>query len=56
MSIHRYILASSLLAATLVAMPTMGRAAVDPSPNGCVSCHVLDQAKGVDERLGVLLK
>ena len=47
MSIHRYILASSLLAATLVAMPTMGRAAVDPSPNGCVSCHVLDEAKGV---------
>jgi hypothetical protein len=56
MSIHRYILASSLLAATLVALPTMGSAAVDPSPNGCVSCHVLDKSKGVDERLSVMLK
>lgn len=56
MSIHRYILASSLLAATLIALPTMGSAAVDPSPNGCVSCHVLDKSKGVDERLSVKLK
>ena len=56
MSIHRYILASSLLAATLVTVPSLGSAAVDPSPNGCVSCHVLDQAKGVDSRLSVLLK
>jgi len=56
MSIRRYILASSVLASTLVAMPTMGRAAVDPSPNGCVSCHVLDNSKGVDERLSVKLK
>ncbi len=56
MSIRRYILASSVLASTLVAMPTMGSAAVDPSPNGCVSCHVLDNSKGVDERLSVKLK
>ena len=56
MSIHRYILASSLLAATLIALPTMGSAAVDPSPNGCVSCHVLDKSKGVDERLSVMLQ
>ena len=56
MSIHRYLLASSLLAATLVAIPTMGSAAVDPSPNGCVSCHVLDKSKGVDERLSVKLQ
>ena len=56
MSIHRYILASSLLAATLISLPTLGSAAVDPSPNGCVSCHVLDKSKGADERLSVKLK
>jgi len=46
MSIHRYILVSSLLAATLIALPTMGSAAVDPSPNGCVSCQALDKWQG----------
>ena len=49
MSVHRYLLASTLLATTLLALPIVSRAAVDPSPNGCVSCHVLDQAKGVAE-------
>ena len=39
----------------LVGLPTTGLAAVDPYPSGCVSCHVLDKAKGVDERLSVAL-
>ena len=56
MSGHRYLLASTLVATTLLAWPIIGRAAVDPSPNGCVSCHVLDKSKGVDERLSVKLK
>ena len=56
MTVYRNLLASTLLATTLLALPIVSRAAVDPSPNGCVSCHVLDQAKGVDARLSVLLK
>ena len=56
MSIHRKVLAASVLAATLVALPTMGLAAVDPYPSGCVSCHVLDKGKNVDNRLSVALK
>jgi cytochrome c553 len=55
MSSHLTVLAASALAATLVALPTTALAAVDPYPNGCVSCHVLDKAKGVDERLSVAL-
>jgi hypothetical protein len=49
-------LAASVIATTLVALPTMGLAAVDPYPNGCVSCHVLDKDKSVDRRLSVALK
>jgi hypothetical protein len=56
MNIHRKVLATSVLATTLVALPTMGLAAVDSYPNGCVSCHVLDKGKGVDHRLSVALK
>jgi hypothetical protein len=55
MSIHRTVLAASVLATTLVAVSTTGLAAVDPYPNGCVSCHVLDKSKGVDSRLSVSL-
>ena len=56
MNFHRKVLAASVLATTLVALPTMGLAAVDPYPNGCVSCHVLDKDKSVDTRLSVGLK
>ena len=56
MNIHRTALAVSVLATMLVALPTTGLAAVDPYPNGCVSCHVLDKSKGVDNRLSVALK
>jgi hypothetical protein len=56
MSIHsRKILAASLLVTGLCVLPTVGNTAVDPYPNGCVSCHVLDKAKGKDERLSVAL-
>lgn len=47
---------ASVIAAALVALPTMGAAAVDPYPNGCVSCHVLDAGKNVDHRLSVAMK
>jgi hypothetical protein len=30
---------------TLSLLPAVGNAAVDPYPNGCVSCHVLDKSK-----------
>jgi hypothetical protein len=30
-------------------------AAADAYPNGCVSCHVVDKAKGVDHRLSTAL-
>jgi len=49
-------LVGSVIATTLVALPTIGVAAVDPYPNGCVSCHVLDKGKAVDNRLSVALK
>jgi hypothetical protein len=45
-----------VFATTLVALPMMVRAAVDPYPTGCVGCHALDKAKGADERLSVVLK
>jgi hypothetical protein len=57
MSEHsRKILAASLLVATLCVLPVAGNTAVDPYPNGCVSCHVVDQSKGKDHRLSVALK
>ncbi len=45
-----------LLAATACILPAVGNTAVDPYPNGCVSCHVLDKSKGKDQRLSVALK
>ena len=56
MNAHRSILAASLISTLLFALPTTGNAAVDPYPNGCVSCHVQDKGKGTDERLSVALK
>jgi len=56
MNAHRSILAASLLSTMLVALPTTGNGAVDPYPTGCVSCHVVDKAKGTDNRLSVALK
>jgi hypothetical protein len=57
MSIHqRTILTVSLFVTTLAFLPVTGAAAVDPYPNGCVSCHVLDKSKGKDNRLSVALK
>ncbi len=45
MNSHLKALVGSVIATTLVALPTIGVAAVDPYPNGCVSCHVLDKGK-----------
>ena len=56
MRIHRSVLAASVLATALVALPAMGLAAVDPYPAVCVGCHALDKAKGTDERLSIVLK
>lgn len=44
----------SSMSALLLAVPGTGRAA-DPFPDGCVSCHVLDKAKGVDHRLSTAM-
>ncbi len=55
MSIRRRVLAATLVCAFTVAVPAIAIAAVDPYPNGCVSCHVVDKAKGVDHRLSVAL-
>jgi formate-dependent nitrite reductase cytochrome c552 subunit len=49
-------LAAWLLCTTVASLPTTGRAAVDPYPNACVSCHVVMKEKGQDERLSVALK
>jgi hypothetical protein len=49
-TIHRIV-----LAAALAAMPMTGLAAADPYPSACVSCHVVDKAKGTDHRLSVAL-
>jgi formate-dependent nitrite reductase cytochrome c552 subunit len=55
MNIRRLALAASLLCSAVVAAPAMAVAAVDPYPTGCVSCHVVDKAKGADHRLSVAL-
>ena len=44
-----------LLLTALTALPTLGLAAGDPFPKGCVSCHTVDKAKGTDHRLSVAL-
>lgn len=56
MNIYRSFLAAAVLVVLLVAAPTTGNTAVDPNPDGCVGCHVLDKAKGVDHRLSVVLR
>jgi len=53
----RTVLAATLLVTASCVAPTItSAAAVDPYPNGCVSCHALDKAKGKDQRLSVALK
>jgi cytochrome c2 len=55
MNTRRIFTPSSLLLVALAALPMAGLAAGDPFPKGCVSCHTMDKAKGVDNRLGVAL-
>jgi hypothetical protein len=44
-----------LLLTALTTLPTLGLAAGDPFPKGCVSCHTADKANGTDHRLSVAL-
>lgn len=55
MKIRGIVLTASLLGSFLTVAPAIAAAAVDPYPNGCVSCHVVDKAKGTDHRLSVAL-
>lgn len=55
MSVSRFLKPAILLFGALVVCPTDGRAAGDPFPKGCVSCHTVDKAKGTDRRLSVAL-
>jgi len=55
MKTHRLGVALSLVASALFALPATGTAAVDPYPNGCVSCHTADKEKGADHRLSIAL-
>lgn len=50
------LLAASVFCVTLVGLQTTGYAATDAFPDGCVSCHVMDKAKGQDSRLSTGLK
>jgi len=48
--------ASAVLGFALaLALPSLAAATIDPYPNGCVSCHVVDKTKGTDHRLSVAL-
>jgi hypothetical protein len=48
-------LAAGLLCTTLVVLPSLVEATVDPYPTACVSCHVVLKEKGKDARLSVAL-
>lgn len=56
MNTRRRFTPAFLLLTALTALPTLGLAAGDPFPKGCVSCHTVDKAKGTDHRLSVALK
>ncbi len=52
----RLVPAAILLAlTTALALHPRAAAAADPYPNGCVSCHTVDKAKGTDRRLSTAL-
>ena len=55
MKIPRLLLATSLLCAMGAGFALPAWAATDPFPKACVSCHVLDKAKGTDHRLSTAL-
>jgi len=55
MNTRRLFAPAFLLLTALTALPTLGLAAGDPFPKGCVSCHTVDKAKGTDHRLSVAL-
>jgi hypothetical protein len=55
MNTRRLFTPALLMLTALTALPTLGLAAGDPFPKGCVSCHTVDKAKGTDQRLSVAL-
>jgi len=55
MNTRRLFTPALLMLTALTALPTLGLAAGDPFPKGCVSCHTVDKAKGTDHRLSVAL-
>lgn len=53
----RYVMfATTALVGLAIVSPYPAAAAVDPYPNGCVDCHVVQKDKGGDQRLSVALK
>ena len=55
MNIRRLFTPAILLLSPLLFAPSLGVAAADPFPMGCVSCHTVDKTKGADHRLSVAL-
>ena len=56
MNTLRHVLFASALVALTAAASSRASAAVDPYPNGCVDCHVMQKDKGSDLRLSVALQ
>jgi len=52
----KFVLSASALVAMAGVFCGPVSAAVDPYPDACVDCHVVDKAKGTNHRLGVALK
>jgi hypothetical protein len=52
----RLLLTASALVALSASAPGPAAAAVDPYPNGCVDCHIVQKDSGADHRLSVALK
>ena len=56
MNTLRLVLPASTLVALTALAPGPAAAAVDPYPNACVDCHVVQKDKGSDQRLSIALK
>jgi hypothetical protein len=56
MNMYRLVLSASALVVLTASMSSPAAAVVDPYPNACVDCHVVQKDKGSDQRLSVALK
>jgi hypothetical protein len=56
MSTLRLVLSASALVVLATSVSSPAAAAVDPYPNACIDCHVVQKDKGSDRRLSVALK